>query len=309
MTSPPADAAVPVRPLLRAALARPGLLPELLAGFAVRHMGPPAARSVAALREGQPGATPAELRTKVVSSGTRRTVAQGAFVGGPFLVFIPVAFCLALLSQARMMLELAALDGRDATDMERAAELLVLQGVYADEDRARAALADLPTEDGRPPGSRTRALWDLVLRMARLLGLITPARSGTWVRIRQWALLVLVVATGMVAPLVWLPYMAHSYRRSTKLVTDRAVPYYFGTGPQPPARRRGLDPAAVAGALRAVVSLLVPIALTVVTLATGSRLAGSQWPVLALVLFAGSVATGGLWYAHHRRARAAGDGP
>ncbi|MEU2434314.1 hypothetical protein ABZ611_33350 [Streptomyces sp. NPDC007861] len=34
-------------------------------------------------------------------------MSQGAFVGGPFLVLIRVAFCAALLSQARTVLELA----------------------------------------------------------------------------------------------------------------------------------------------------------------------------------------------------------
>jgi hypothetical protein len=36
---------------------------------------------------------------------------EGAFVGGPFIVLLPVAFGAALLAQAQMALELAVLAG------------------------------------------------------------------------------------------------------------------------------------------------------------------------------------------------------
>ncbi|MGY5127162.1 hypothetical protein [Streptomyces nigrescens] len=132
------------RSLLRAAAADPHHLPEVLAAFAVRHMGPAAARSVARMRETHPDTATAELRTLALARGKRRVVAEGSFVGGPLLILVPFAFCAALLSQARTCLELAAIDGRDPTDPVRGAELLVLQGVYEDVDRAQAALPEVP---------------------------------------------------------------------------------------------------------------------------------------------------------------------
>ncbi|MER6998594.1 hypothetical protein [Streptomyces sp. NPDC000410] len=298
------------RSLLRSILADPRHLPELLARFAVRHMGPPAGRSVARLREDRPDADPGVLRARVVSRGMHATVTEGAFVGGPFLVFIPVAFCAAALRQARTILELAALDGRDATDLERAAELLVVQGVYGDTDQAREALTRTPAKPARAAkkgGTRLTALWDVTTRMARLLGLVTPERPegppSLWSRIGAWTLLVAVLLVGMVAPLVWLPYMAVSYQRATAQLLARATVFYFGGTAVTPRRRSRLNPAQLGGALRAVATLLVPLGLILLTVVMDIRLAGSTWPVLGIALISASVAVGALWYVHRWRSR------
>lgn len=318
--------------LLRAVLADPEHLPEHLARFALRRMGPAADRSVARVRERNPDADPAELRALVVARGRRNTVAEGAFVGGPFLLLIPVAFCAALLNQARTVLELAGLDGRDPTSPERAAELLVLMGVYPDTDRAGAALGALDadaSDTGPDPGSaesphrthRTHrlrrfrrpavgAVWGVTLRMARLLGLITPPgtrRDGPG-RARRAAittanllLLAAVIVVGTVAPLVWLPYMALSYHRATGRLTDRAALYYF----REPAPRPDRTVPGLAGAsARAAVSLLVPAVLTAVVLVMGWRIEHARWPVVTMVLALSSVGTG-LWWRARRRARGA----
>ncbi|MFF8934654.1 hypothetical protein ACF08O_07955 [Streptomyces paradoxus] len=131
-------------------------------------------------------------------------------MGGPFFVLIPVAFCAALLRQARTVLELAALDGRDPTASARAAELLVLQGVYEDIRQAQHAF----TRTGRAANAparwkRWRALWKVTLRMAHLLGILTPDEGsndagGPVRRIAdqawRWLLLGAVFLVGLVAP-------------------------------------------------------------------------------------------------------------
>jgi hypothetical protein len=279
--------------LLRQVVDDPRGLPEQLALFAVRHLGVRARRTVAALPE---GGEPESARAEVVRRGHRAATAEGAFVGGPFLLFIPVAFCAALLRQARIVLELAALDGREPTDKERACELLVLQGVYEDEATARAALTVYrPRLPGRRP--RLAALWDLIWRMARLLGLSTPngsaGRAPWWVQTGRWLLVGAVFLTGLVAPLVWLPYMAVSYDRATTRLTDRAVRYYFADVPVPTRRR--LEPATLASTGRALLSLLIPIATVVTVLATDLRIAGSNWPVLGITLTVTSLVVGGVW--------------
>ncbi|MFF5446459.1 hypothetical protein [Streptomyces sp. NPDC012888] len=303
--------------LLRAALREPGRLPELLAGFALRHAGPRAARSVARLRAERPDADTASLGAEVVARGVRRTVTEGAFVGGPFLVFIPVAFCAALLSQARTMLELAAVAGHDPTVPRRAAELLVLQGVHGDPDTAERALAAHAEEDRRSPGQggggRISALTALTLRMAKLLGLLPPRGSDTAPTARdrlatvgRWALLGVTFLVGTVAPLVWLPYMAVSYRRATREVLARAAAFYLADTPLPVERGRSrLDPGMLAAAARAVAFLLLPVLLVVLLYVADLRMGGSVWPLVVITLAVASVLAGALW--QYRRRRGAAD--
>ncbi|MEU8618983.1 hypothetical protein [Streptomyces sp. NPDC048623] len=292
-------------------MAEPGRLPELLAAFAPRHLGPGADRAVRRLRARRPDDGPDELPALLVTRGTRTAAAEGMFVGGPFLVFVPFAFCAALLSQARTVLELAALAGRDPADPERAAELLVLQGVYADTDTARAALAadraPAPAPDDgtgkRARPGRIAALWDLTLRMARVLGVLAPTENGAglFTRLAQWTLTGTVFLVGMVAPLVWLPYLAFTYRRSTLRLLDRASVFYAGA--PIPRRSARLDPAMLLALGRAALSLLVPVVGVLVVASSDARIGGGQWPLFAIVLFTGSVGVGGwwVWRRTHRR--------
>ncbi|MBW5484637.1 hypothetical protein [Streptomyces bambusae] len=317
--------------LLRAAVREPQQLPELLAGFALRHSGPRAARSVARLRAERPDADAAALGAEVVARGVRRTATEGAFVGGPFLIFVPVAFCAALLSQARTMLELAALAGHDPTATRRAAELLVLQGVYADADTAEQALVARqgderqgderqgderpppePHSPGRPRHRRIAALTAVTLRMAKLLGLMPPRRTDTTPTARErlvvvgrWALLGVTFLVGTVAPLVWLPYMAVSYRRATRQVLNRAAEYYLTDTPLPPQRSTAsrLDPGMLAAAARAVGFVVLPVLLMVLVHVVNLRMAGSVWPVVGIVLVAASVLAGALWHYARRHRR------
>jgi predicted outer membrane lipoprotein len=235
-------------------------------------------------------------------------------VGGPFLALTPVAFCAALLRQARTVLELAALDGRDPTARARARELLVLQGVYEDTGQAQHALARTGPDAGAPVRwKRWAALWHVTLRMAHLLGVLTPGDAGqtpgrrlrrVTVQAWRWVLLGTVFLVGVVAPLVWLPYMAVTYQRADARLTDRALAYYFAdTAPARRNRTSRPEPEVVAAALRALLSLLVPLAVTAVTILTGLRLADSRWPVLGITLATASAAVGALWYRRHHRRR------
>ncbi|MEE1753091.1 hypothetical protein [Streptomyces sp. SP18CS02] len=306
----------PERSLLASVVSDPGHLPEVLADFAVRRIGPAVPGTIAGLRRDHPDATDEELWARVVAIGRRAVVSEGSLVGGPFLVLIPLAFCAALLRQARTVLELAALDGRDPMANARAAELLVLQGVYADTRRAQDALARTTGPAAGPPARWRRwvALWDVTLRMAHLLGVLAPGDEdrGAGGRVRRvavqvwrWLLLGVVFLVGMVAPLVWLPYMAVAYQRADARLAGRVLAFYFAdTAPALRYRISRPEPDVAAAALRALLSLLVPLVLTAVTLLTGLSIAGSRWPVLGITLAAASAAVGALWYRHrHRRRR------
>ncbi len=301
----------PQRSLLASVITDPGHLPELLADFAVRRIGPAVPEAIASLRRSHPDATEAELRARVVARGRRAVVSEGSVVGGPFLVLIPLAFCAALLRQARTVLELAALDGRDPTSSARSGELLVLQGVYENTRQARDALHRTPRPAGTPARRRRwAALRTVTLRMAHLLGILAPAGAGQEAgrRVRQvavqawrWLLLGAVFLVGLVAPLVWLPYMAVVYRRADARLTDRGLAYYFAAPAPAPRRTSRFEPDVLAAVLRALLSLLVPIALTAATFLTGLRIAESRWPVLGIALATASAGVGALWYRRRRR--------
>ncbi|WP_406194277.1 hypothetical protein OH807_04830 [Kitasatospora sp. NBC_01560] len=293
----------PVRELVHSARAHPSWLPELLAQFAVRHRGPRAARRVAGLREAHPDAPQAELVRRIVDHARRVSQSEGAFVGGPFLWMAPFAFCIALLAQGQLMLELAAVSGKDPAARERVAELLVIQGAHPDRSSAERALAAGPPAP--KGGGRLRGFLALVWRMARLLGLTTvdedppPSRRRT---VGEWVLVLVVLLVGLVAPLVWLPYMALSYHWATDRLAARAAAYYFGGDPAEwlGVRHRRADPGAIAAALRAGLSLLLPLVGVIVVVGADLRVAGSHWPVLAGVVISLSCLVGVLWYRGHR---------
>lgn len=294
--------------LLREVAAEPGRLPEALASFALRRLGPGAGRAVESLRAAHPEADAAALRALVVARGRRRVTAEGAFVGGPFMLFIPFAFCGALLYQARMILELAAVGGLDSTDPERAAELLVLQGVYDDTVTAHAALSVTAPSTGRPGRrglGRWAALWYLVIRMARLLGLMTPTTDTLrwFVRVGQIALVAAVFLVGLVAPLVWLPYLAVSYWRATTELMDRATVFYVGSPDLRAERGARFAPAMGVAVVRAAGSLLVPAIGVFLVVVADLRIAGGRWPVLGIVLTSSCLITGGWWLWRRRRRR------
>ncbi|MFE0641987.1 hypothetical protein ACFW2Y_10320 [Streptomyces sp. NPDC058877] len=177
--------------------------------------------------------------------------------------------------------------------------------MYEDTTTALAALDTAPHEprEQRERG-RAAALRDLVMRMARLLGLITPSeeRVGPWTRIGQWALVTAVFLIGLVAPLVWLPYMAVSYDRATNQLIDRATLFYVGTRDLRSPRSVRVDPAMTLAALRALGSLLLPAIALLVIVLTDTRIAGGRWPVAGIVLTTSCLCTGG-WWLWRRRAR------
>lgn len=313
MESPRDDGAAPprhlIRALVRAVAADPEFLAERLAVFAVGWWGPHADRTVAELRRRRPDADAEDLRQTTVTHSVRTCVAEGAFIGGPFTVLVPFAFCSALLVQIRMILELAALTGRPATGPDRAAEVLVIQGVQPDVDSARAALAVAKTRKADREGRRTgmRRWYSAVWRMMRLLGLLTPDPETEPSRLVQWGRWVVLFGTfavGTVLPLIWLPYMAVAYRGSTLAIAEHATAAYYEpegllrAGPAPARVRPGMTAALV----RAVVSVIVMAGAVLVVVLLGINVVGGRALTLVLVIVVLSLATG-MWWLWRRRAR------
>lgn len=298
-----------VRTLLRLVLRDPGRLPENLAAFSLQVLGPGVPAYITALRRENPGAGRPELERLIAQRGVRETSREGGFVGGPFLYLVPVAFCAALLAQLKMLLRMAALAGRDPRAPVRAAEMLVILGVYPDVDGAAEALRKLPAAPAPAPKRRFpgTALAGLVLRMAKLLGLISPGEvtpvSGL-VRFGRWVLLGLAFAVGMVLPLIWLPYLYMSYYRGTLDFAERVSLYYSGPENALHLPRKYSDvPGLASAALRAATSLALTVGCVALLHALGLRIAGQEWPALLLLLLVLSSATGLLWSVRRARRR------
>jgi hypothetical protein len=279
-------------------------MPEHIALWSLKYFGPRAGASVERLRREHPDASREELEPLVIAHQTRVAMTEGAFVGGPFLVLIPVAFCAAMLAQAQMALEQAALAGYAPVDAMRAADLLVLQGAYASTADAHAAL-DKVARDPNPDGKRlprgTRV--DMVRRMAYLLGVLgsgDPGRS----RLRNtlgWVGVGVVVLVGLVLPLVWVPYMASAMRRSALRMGARASEFYStrGSSEAGVAVKPGTVHVAISASLvRMLVLILIPVVVAVVAWFTDTDLLGGRWVSAVIFLLALSALTTVGWLAY-----------
>jgi hypothetical protein len=299
-----------VRDLVRAVAADPAYLAERLTIYTLAWWGPRARRDLETLRQRNPDADPEELRRAVVERTVRTCMVEGSFLGGPFMVLLPAAFCSALLSQIKMILELGALAGRTPTEPVRAAEVLVIQGVHPDVPTAEAALRTAAAREPRDKGKpRMRALGQAVWRMARLLGILAPETGKVKPRLRRriagWTVLMGTFLVGMVIPLVWMPYLAVGYRRGTLDVAARATAAY--TGPSGDIRAEsesGRVAPFMAGAVgRALVGVVGTVVLALAFFLADVALVGNRWSTAAVVLVAMAALTGGIWYVNRRRAR------
>jgi hypothetical protein len=289
--------------VLRIMWADPQHMAEQLVVWSLAHFGPRAERAVEKAKREHPEATRAELEDRVITSQSRVAATEGGFVGGPFIVLIPVAFCAALLAQAQMVYELADVSGRDPRDAMRAADLLVLLGAHDSIAEAQAAISGMkknPRQEGKklPAGARV----DMVKRMAYLLGLFTPDPGYSRFRfIIGWVGIGLLLLVGFVLPLVWVPYLAYSTRRSTLRLAARAREYYAAGGAADAGlivRRGDRTRASLGGGValgRTFVLLVLPIGAAIIALLTGTSPGGGRWLVAGLIFLAVSFIASFVW--------------
>ena len=268
--------------------ADPQHMAEQLAVWSLAHFGPRAEKAVEKTKRERPDAGREQLEDLVIRSQARVAATEGAFIGGPFIVLMPVAFCAALLAQAQMVFELAAVSDRDPRDAMRAADLLVLLGAHDSTAEAQAAIARMkkdPGQEGKklPAGARV----DMVKRMAYLLGLFAPDPGYSRFRfIIGWVGVGLLVVVGFVLPLVWVPYLGFSMRRSTLRLAARAREYYEAGGAADTGLivRRGSGVRASLGGGVALLALL-----------TGTSPGGGRWLVAGVIFIAVSFIASFLW--------------
>jgi hypothetical protein len=148
-------------------------------------------------------------------------------------------------------------------------------------------------------------------RMAYLLEILAPADPSRS-RLREiagWLGIGVLFLVGLVLPLVWVPYMAYSSRRSTLRMAARARAFY-ARAEQDDAGvvvRRG-ETVEVGGTVAfARVALLVvfPIVFAVVGLLTSFAFVGNRWLTSVVLLLAASALATLAWlgYRAWRRRR------
>ena len=314
------DAAVFTAPaLLPIIWADPEHLPEHLALFALKHFGHRAASGVEKLRLSRPDASRDELTDAAIGRGVRVTVAEGAVMGGPIVILVPVAFVAAALAQAQMVFEIAALGGRNPTDHMRAADLLVIQAAYRSTEDATQALSRVKTDRHDHEGKRlprgTRM--DMIRRMAFLLGLVEPPTGEKPSRARRvltWAGLGVFVAVALVLPLLWIPALAAMFQKSTRRLGSRASLFYSDSGDGDTgievrvAEGGRVRPVRLVFFVRTLLVALLPLLAAVALLLAGLRFIGDNWSSAAVVLIGASALSTLAWLGYRwwrRRTRKA----
>jgi hypothetical protein len=183
--------------------------PEHLALSAVERLGPEARDAVADLRRS--GTSDDRLARSVRRRFTRQARYSGAAAGIFGLPGAVVDLGVLAWTQARMALHIAAVYGKDPTDRERAAELLVLQNVHPFVAAADTAL-DVAAGRAMPSQLLDHATWSNVELAKSLANMVTQhAARRSLVK---------------VVPLLAVPLGAMVNAGATKRLADRAIELY-----------------------------------------------------------------------------------
>jgi hypothetical protein len=237
------------RALLRLVGRHPAQMSEYLVLFSVRRQAPEI-RSWVQRHGAVPGSPQyEELLDELRHDSVGFARLNGALAGTPLFISLVPAYLTVLSQQARMALRIAALNGNDPGDPKRAAELLVITGVYPSVDQAAAALKGLSIkEPEREKGPRSRTpvrrfiravggldAWvELVKQVLTLAGFlesspdkVKPSRArqilDTVISIAVWVLTWII-------PVLFMLLMAWDCEKRTREVFDRALATYGEPG-------------------------------------------------------------------------------
>ena len=260
--------ASPKRPstFLRAVRRDPGHASEL----AVLYTLPQFVAHVAAWRDvmaAEAGVTPEQRARRMVRRAVSVARTDGAVSGSSFYLGMPAAVVSIFCHQTVLVLQIAALFGRDPADPARAAELLVLKGRAPSVDAAAAALREAwaPSASGARPPLR-QVLTQSLRQLPGMIGLKLRSLRGqrpidAVVAVGQWASYLL--------PVVGIPSCAISSARATRKLGADAIAFYanspggagadlgFTLAPPPSGRRRRRLVAAVVSTAVALLILVV----------------------------------------------------
>lgn len=252
---------------LRAVRSDPAHASELAVLYTTAQFAAHVAAWRAATIARHPGQTPEQLSRRLLRRAVAVARSDGAVSGSSFYLGMPAAVVSLFCHQVVLVIQIAALHGRDPSDPARAVEVLTLKGRAESLEAAAAALRDarLPSaKAGRPP--LHRVLTQSLRQLPAMLGLKLRSLRGQHpldaiVTVGQWASYLL--------PVVGIPACAISSARATKKLGADAIAFYgdpaaqltpdpsFTLPPRPSGRRRRRLVAAVVAAAVALVVLVV----------------------------------------------------
>jgi hypothetical protein len=166
-------------------------------------------------------------------------------------------------------------------------------------------LATVTQQSGRREGKRlprgTR--WAMIKRMAYLVGVLGIAEERSRLRVALgWTGIGVLFLVGLVLPLVWVPYMAYSTRRTTLRLGDRTRVYYAaadtGEAGLTVQRRSTVRVGGTAALVRTTFFVVVPILAALVALLSDFSLTGGHWVTAGLLLLGVSALATLAWFGY-----------
>ncbi len=232
----------------------------------------------------QPNATPEEIIAQVNPQLERFARVNGALAGTPFLIALVPAYVSVLWEEARMVMAIASLNGRDPREPEFAGELLALRGLYETPGEAMAELQRLSedpvetkkTREDEDSAKGWFASWSgLVYRILILAGFLSPSKKEDDPDRRSKLMTAVSLAGGLtiylitcLVPVTFMILMSWSCESDVRTLTDRSSAWY-GEGLERDNRRFSLKKLrtrdesglTITRALLALLSLAIPMVL------------------------------------------------
>jgi hypothetical protein len=224
------------RRLVRVVRRDPEHVAERLAIYAVNSHGQDSWDWAQRKRRERPN-TPTSVLVEELRLRTARLARiDGAISGTPSFIALVPAYVAVLWEQARMVLRIAALEGRDPRDPEMVAEFLALRGVYPTAREAADAVAGIPPEPPKRTERRPLNVWfsswfELVQRMLVLAGFVGPPVQGAappskLSRARAVAIGAAIWVVTWVVPGALMVLMSWTCESATRKLGTRAVELY-----------------------------------------------------------------------------------
>jgi hypothetical protein len=290
--------------LVRLAKRDPHHIPERLTIYTVDRNADEARVWARRARDAAPDSSPAVL----ADDQRRRTIStariDGAVAGTPFFIALVPAYIAFLRQEVRFHLRVAALYGHDPADPRVAADFLLLRGVHNDPEQALAELEVIRATPLPPPGERTplKSWYEAIVRVLIIAGFLSAPEDEEAKQLTLWAKVmraVRFVVAGLIWALTWvLPVtfmimMSWACESDARRFGQRVTTHYGDEGDDiaiaiaTADRKAGGNRAlTVARGALVVVSVAIPLAFVVATVAGGKGPLGVNVPEAAGALAA-----------------------
>jgi hypothetical protein len=226
------------RALARIAYRDPEHVAERLALYGARNLGEASLEWVRGVQQTRPEVSEAVVAEELRTRTAELARIDGAVSGTPFLVALVPGYLAYLWEEGRMVLRIAALYGRDPSQLETTAEVLALRGVHPTVDAARAALQqvrDVPLPE-KPDTRRSLRTWVRSVNLVLIFGGFASAPSEVrdetahpWLKASLGFLIGAAIwLTTWVLPVTFMVAMAWGCETHARQLGRRALLFYAG---------------------------------------------------------------------------------